>query len=98
MVVHKAAYTFDESDEKGWDVGQVLDFPGAVTQGRGPDDARKMLGSALADLAESCVLDGRALPQPDSTATDPDANLKETVYLLLNGASHVRVLPAGATA
>ncbi len=96
MIVYKAAYTFDESDETGWVIGQVLDFPGAVTQGRGIDDARRMLGSALGDLAETYILDGRVLPQPDSSLTDPDADLEEPIYLLTNGASHIRVVPADA--
>lgn len=96
MIVYKAAYKFDDTHEHGWMIGQVLDFPGAVTQGRGLQDARRMLGSALGDLAETYILDGKVLPQPNSTATDPDADLEEPIYLLVNGASHIRVIPADA--
>ena len=98
MLVYKAAYFFDESNEDGWVFGQVLDFPGAVTQGRGIDDARRMLASALVDLAESYLEDCRALPKPDPSLSDPDADLEEPIYLLLNAASHVRVVPEPATA
>lgn len=81
MLVYKAAYTFDEEDENGWIIGQVLDFPGTVTQGRGLDDARRMLASALVDMAETNLLDGRRLPQPDSSLSDPDADLEEPILL-----------------
>jgi hypothetical protein len=33
----------------------ALDIPGAVTQGRGLDNARQMLQSVLVDLAEASV-------------------------------------------
>ena len=98
MIVYKAAYSFDEFDETGWVIGQVLDFPGAISQGQGLEDARRMLGSALVDMAESHILDGRVLPQPDSSLTDADADLEEPIYLLMNGAAHIRVIPAEATA
>ena len=93
MVTYKAAYTFDESDENGWVIGQVLDFPGANSQGKGLEDARRMLGSALVDMAESYILDGKALPQPDDKLSQIDADLEEPIYLLVNGASHIRVVP-----
>jgi predicted RNase H-like HicB family nuclease len=92
MIVYKAAYTFDDSDNEGWVCGQVLDFPGAISQGRGLEDARRMLGSALVDMAETHILQGDPLPQPDSSLTDPDADLMEPIYLLLDGAAHIRVV------
>lgn len=93
MLVYKAAYTFDEDDENGWVIAQVLDFPGALSQGRGLDDARRMLASALVDMAECYLEEGRPLPLPDSSLTDPDADIEEPMYFLLNAASHVRIVP-----
>ena len=98
MLVYKAAYTFDEVDENGWVIGQVLDFPGTLTQGRGLDEARRLLASALVDMAETCLAEGRPLPQPDATHTDANADLEEPIYLLLNAASHIRVVAEEATA
>jgi predicted RNase H-like HicB family nuclease len=98
MLVYKAAYTFDEDDENGWVIGRVLDFPGTVSQGRGLDDARRMLASALVDMAETNLMDGRPLPHPDDSRCDPDADIEEPIYLLLNAASRVKVVPEEATA
>ncbi|MCA9025501.1 MAG: hypothetical protein KDA86_09845 [Planctomycetaceae bacterium] len=93
MITYKAAYTFDDSDQEGWVVGEVLDFPGTVSQGRGLEDARRMLGSALVDMAESYIIQGTPFPLPDDSRTDPEADLMEPIYLLLNGAAHIRVIP-----
>jgi predicted RNase H-like HicB family nuclease len=98
MLIYKAAYTFDEEDENGWVMGQVLDFPGTITQSRGLDDARRMLASALVDMAETNLMDGRPLPQPDNSLSDPNADLEEPIYLLLNASSHVRIVPEEVTA
>jgi predicted RNase H-like HicB family nuclease len=94
MLVYKAAYYFDESaGDNGWVVGEVLDYPGAVSQGRDLADARRMLGAALVDMAESDVIDGRPLPNPDPSRSDSDADIQEPIYLLLNAASAIRILP-----
>jgi predicted RNase H-like HicB family nuclease len=94
MITYKAAYWFDDND--GWVCAQVLDFPGAISQGQGLNDARKMLQSALVDMAESLILDGDPLPKPDPTATSDAAEIVEPIHLLLTGASHVRILPVEA--
>lgn len=98
MVTYKAAYRFDDEEPDGWVVGQVLDFPGAISQGRGIEEARRMLAAALVDLSESYILDGHVLPNPDPTCSDPDADFEEPIHLLLNAASHVRIVPEEATA
>lgn len=95
MLTYKAAY-YDASG--GWIAGEVLDFPGAVSQGQGLDDARRMLASALVDIAETLLLDGTPLPKPDPTADRPDAELVEPIYLLLDAASSVRIIPERAGA
>ena len=98
MLTYKAAYYFEDDAEHGWVSGHVVDFSAAISQGRGLDAARRMLAAALVDVAETYVLDGRSLPAPDPTQSDPDADLEEPIYLLLEAASHVRVIPEEATA
>jgi predicted RNase H-like HicB family nuclease len=92
MLTYKAAYQFVDD---GWVLAQILDFPGAVTQGKGLDDARQMLGSAMVDLVETSVELGKPLPQPNPDASDPDADIEEPIYLLFQGASQVNVIPVG---
>jgi predicted RNase H-like HicB family nuclease len=93
MLTYKAAYHFEDDAELGWVAAQVIDFPGAISQGRGLDDARRMLASALVDMAESYILDGHPLPKPDPACSNPDAELVEPLHLLLDAASHVRIVP-----
>jgi predicted RNase H-like HicB family nuclease len=45
-------------------VAEALDFPGAVTQGFDFQDARLMIASALEDLAQALLEDGKPLPLP----------------------------------
>jgi len=92
MITYKAAYIYDDE----WVCARVIDFPAAISQGRGLDDARKMLRSALVDVAETLILMGQPLPQPDPTLHDEEADLEEPIHLLLSGATHVQILPADA--
>jgi predicted RNase H-like HicB family nuclease len=62
-------------------VAEVLDFPGVASQGFDLDDARAMIASALEDMAESFLEEGRPLPMPSSTATDPEADYVELIPL-----------------
>ena len=62
-------------------VAEALDFPGAVSQGFDLADARLMISSALADLAEILLEEGKPLPRPDPDASAPDADLVELVPL-----------------
>ena len=68
-------------------IAEALDFPGAVTQGFDLADARLMIASAMEDLAQRYLEEGRALPIPNSDATG-DADLIELVPLSVHvGAS-----------
>jgi predicted RNase H-like HicB family nuclease len=61
-------------------IAEALDFPGAVTQGFDLTDARLMFASAMEDLAQSLLEEGRPLPAPDPDAT-AEADLIELVPL-----------------
>ena len=90
MITYKAMFIFDEDGVHA----EVLDFPGAISCGKDLDEARRMVASALEDMAETYVLMGRPLPLPDPSISDPEADLVEPVHLLLTGASRVVTLPA----
>jgi predicted RNase H-like HicB family nuclease len=86
MLTYKAMYKFlDEGVH-----AEVLDFPGVITCGDNLVAARRLLGSALVDMAETNLLDGEPLPQPDPDCTDPDADLEEPIHLVLRAASRER--------
>lgn len=89
MLTYKAMYKFVD----GGVHGEVLDFPGVITSGRDLDDARRMLASALVDMAETSLLSSEALPRPDPTRSDPDSDLEEPIHLLLSATSQVTVVP-----
>lgn len=89
MLTYKAAYFLDDD---GVHV-EALDFPGVNSCGKGIPEARRMIHSALLDMAEYYLDTGTPLPRPNPTATDPDADLEEPLYLLLKAASEVEVVP-----
>jgi predicted RNase H-like HicB family nuclease len=92
MITYKAMYkTIPEGVH-----GEVIDFPGAITFGADLEEARRMLASALVDMAETNLLLGEALPKPDPNCSHPDADLEEPIYLILTAASRVAVVPQGA--
>ena len=62
-------------------VAEALDFPGAVTQGFDLADARLMIASAMEDLAQSLLEEGKPLPTPNPDAMPADADLIELVPL-----------------
>jgi predicted RNase H-like HicB family nuclease len=62
-------------------VAEALDFPGAVSQAFDLPDAHLMIASAMEDLAEILLEEGRPLPKPDPGLTAPDADLIELVPL-----------------
>jgi predicted RNase H-like HicB family nuclease len=60
-------------------VAEALDFPGAVSQGFDLADARLMIASAIQELAEALLEEGKPLPRPDPMVSAPDADLIELV-------------------
>jgi predicted RNase H-like HicB family nuclease len=94
MLTYKAMYRYlDEAVH-----AEVLDYPGVFSLGATLDEARRMLASALVDMAEADLMDGRPLPQPDPQAGDPDADIEEPIHLLLTAASVVAHIPRRVSA
>jgi predicted RNase H-like HicB family nuclease len=62
-------------------VAEVLDFPGVSSQGFDLADARVMIASALQDMAQLHLEQGKPLPVPDLDATAADADLIELLPL-----------------
>lgn len=58
---------------------------------RRPADAR----GCLIDVAEVRLELGEPLPRPDPSATDPEMDLEEPIFLHLLASSEVAVAPAG---
>lgn len=65
----------------GMVLAEALDFPGAVTQGFDLQDARLMIASALEDLAQVLLEEGKPLPIPSGEVNSPEADLIEIVPL-----------------
>ncbi len=90
MLTYKAMYRYIDNGVHA----RVLDFPGAISSGADLEEARRMVASALVDMAETNLLLGEPLPQPDPTCTDEDADLEEPIYLLLTATHQVTITPA----
>ena len=71
-------------------VAEALDFPGAVTEGFDLPDARLMIASALEDLAQTLLEEGRALPVPSDSASSVDADLIELVPISVHAGTAPR--------
>ncbi len=92
MLTYKAMYKFLDQGIHA----EVLDFPETISCGETLAEARRSLASALVDMAETHLLRGEPLPQPDPACTDPEADLEEPIHLLLSAASQVSVVPQPA--
>ena len=92
MLTYKAMYKFVEDGVHA----EILDFPGVITFGTSQEEARRLLASALVDMAETNLLLGEPLPRPDPGLTDPDADLEEPIHLLLIATSRVEPVPQSA--
>lgn len=62
-------------------VAEALDFPGAVTQGFDLPDGRLMIASAIEDVAQALLEEGKALPVPSEDVPGSDADLVELIPL-----------------
>jgi predicted RNase H-like HicB family nuclease len=91
MITYRAMYKYLNDGIHG----EVLDFPGVITWGSDLEEARALLATALVDMAETNLLLGEPLPQPNPALTDPDADLEEPVYLLLAATSRIKIIPEG---
>lgn len=91
MLQYKAGYKF----VNGGVHAQILDFPSAISCGADLEEARRMLGLALVDVAETLLGLGRAIPQPQPSVSDPEMDLEEPVFLHLVASSEVSQQPAG---
>ena len=89
MLTYKAMYKYLDDGVHA----EVLDFPGVFTCGANLEGARRLLASALVDMAETALLRGEPLPPPDQVCSDPDADIEEPIHLLLTAASHVALVP-----
>ena len=80
MLQYHVAFTMPRGEDR-MVIAEALDFPGVLSQGFDLEDARRMIASALEDMAELCLDEGRPLPMPSETATDPEADLVELIPL-----------------
>lgn len=69
-------------------VAEVLDFPGVLSQGFDLADARLMIASALEDVAQMYLEEGKSLPVPNAEANAPDADLVELLPLSVEAGAH----------
>ena len=93
MLTYKAMYKYlDEGVH-----AEVLDFPGVITFGADLREARRLLASALVDMAEVNLLQSKPFPHPDPTRSDPEADIEEPIHLLLTAASQIAFVPQGAS-
>jgi predicted RNase H-like HicB family nuclease len=70
-------------------VAEVLDFPGVLSQGFDLADARVMIASALEDIAQMYLEEGKPLPVPNVGANAPDADLVELLPLTVEPPLHL---------
>lgn len=85
---HVAFYLRDAPGEMV--VAEALDFPGGVSQGFDLPDARLMVASALEDLAQALLEEGRPLPVPSDDVHSADADLIELVPLSVHAGNASR--------
>jgi len=91
MITYKASYRFID----GGVHAELLDFPGVITCADRIDEARRLLGSALLDMAGSLIDDGEALPIPDPMKTEAESDLEEPMHLHLQASTAIEIVPRG---
>ncbi len=87
MLEYHAAFYQGETD---WIVAKVLDFPGALSQGRTLQSARRMIRDALRWMAETLLEEGEPLPLPNPRARDKKAVFQEIIPLRIHVPSGVK--------
>lgn len=92
MITYRAMYKMLDDGVHA----EVMDFPGVISSENDLDEARRMLRSALVDMAETNLVLGEPLPRPNPSATDPASDLEEPIHLLLTAASRVAEVPQDA--
>ena len=80
MLRYHVAYFLPKAQDR-MVVAEVLDFPGVISQGFDLADARSMISSALGDMAQTYLEEGKALPLPSENAMADDADLIELLPL-----------------
>jgi predicted RNase H-like HicB family nuclease len=65
---------YDEPDEQGWIVARVIEVPGAISQGKTPEEARANVIDAL-----------RLMLAPDDDDPSVAAGRSEPLELILSG-------------
>lgn len=73
--------------------GEVLDFAGVISCGKDLNETRRLLASALVDMAETNLSLGESLPIPNSSLTDSEADLEEPIHLVLSASNRVNIVP-----
>ncbi len=87
MLHYQVAYHLPKPGER-MVVAEVLDFPGVMSQGFDLADARQMIASALEEMAELYLEQGRALPVPGTVPVeDASADLIERMPLSIEVAA-----------
>ena len=80
MLRYHVAYYLPRGDDR-MVVAEVLDFPGVCSQGFDLTDARAMIASALEEMAQLYLEEGKSLPIPNPDAAAPEADLVELLPL-----------------
>ncbi|HEV3235898.1 MAG TPA: type II toxin-antitoxin system HicB family antitoxin [Gemmataceae bacterium] len=65
--------------EDGWYAAEVLDFPGALSQGKTLKSARRMIRDALRCMIDWYMEDGQPFPRPNPRVKDKKAVFQETI-------------------
>jgi predicted RNase H-like HicB family nuclease len=94
MLTYKAGYKF----VSGGVHAQVVDFPAVISCADDLTEARRLLTAALLDVAETRLELGQSLPTPNASATDPEMDFEEPIYLHLAASSEIQQVPAGEVA
>ncbi len=94
MLQYKAGYKF----VAGGVHAQVVDFPAVITCAADLTEARRLLTTALLDVAETRLELGQSLPTPNPDKSDPEMDFEEPIYLHLSASSEVDQVPAGEVA